>query len=181
MKIGRRFNQLTFNEYLLCIDNYKKYSNFNTLGLYRSLLENENLTIAEKIEVRDYAHKTFKKAFNFFQLKDPQVYVEVSTLGETITEGDKEKLWADIRKNQQQILGDKRIRHRNFGTYSKHNCPYNDCIFNGIMIRQGSVLSHGGMHFYSDRSKYGREAKFQKRKLDRKQKRQIINHHLLTE
>jgi hypothetical protein len=50
MEIEQKFNQLTAKEYLFYIDNHKKYTNFNTLGLYRSLLENEKLTLAEKIE-----------------------------------------------------------------------------------------------------------------------------------
>ncbi len=98
MKIGKKFNELTLKEYFFFIDNYKKYSDFNTLGLYRSIVENEKLTIKEKIEVREYANNTFMKTFNFLQLKDPETFVEVSTLGQEFTKGDKEKIWNDIKK-----------------------------------------------------------------------------------
>lgn len=66
MEIGRKFNELTLDEYIFFIDNYKKYADFNTLGLYRSIVENDKLTIVQKIEVRQYANKTFQKTFDFF-------------------------------------------------------------------------------------------------------------------
>gem|GEM_PF-3697371 len=37
MKIGTKFNQLTYQGYINFIKNCQKYINFNTLGLYRSL------------------------------------------------------------------------------------------------------------------------------------------------
>ncbi len=36
MKVGRPFNTLTYGEYLHLIANYRKFTNFNTLGLFRS-------------------------------------------------------------------------------------------------------------------------------------------------
>ena len=119
MEIGRKFNTFTLEEYFFYIDNHKKYKDFNTLGLYRSIVENENLTIEEKLNVREYAHKIFKKTFDFLQLKDPWTFKEVTYLGQELTRGDEEKIWSDIRKNQQRILADKKIKHRNFGEYSK--------------------------------------------------------------
>lgn len=174
MEIGQKFNQLTLKEYFFFIDNYKKYSDFNTLGLYRSIVENEKLNLGEKIELREYCHKPFKKTFDFLQLKDPKVFVEVSYLGQDLTKGDTDKIWSDIRKNQQKILTDKRIKHRNFGDYSKHNCGRDDCIWNGLMIRQGSWLSEGNMHFVGDKNKYQQKLKADKRKSDRKSKEKII-------
>ena len=53
MKIGRQFNTLTLKEYLFFIDNHKKYTDFNTLGLYRSITENKKLTMEDKIAVRE--------------------------------------------------------------------------------------------------------------------------------
>ena len=64
MKIGKPFNQLLEEEYLACIENHKQYEDFNTLGLYRSLLENEQLTMDEKLKIRDYAHQFFQISFN---------------------------------------------------------------------------------------------------------------------
>src|SRR5579872_1720230 len=138
MTIGRKFNELNSEEYIFYIDNHKKYKDFNTLGLYRSIIENDKLSLADKIAIREHAHRLFKKTFDFLQLKDPKVFVEVSKLGMILTKADEEKIWDEVIKNQQSILKDKRIRHRNFGTYSKHNCGYEDCIYNGLMIRQNS-------------------------------------------
>ena len=178
MEIGQKFNSLTLKEYEFFIDNYKDYKDFNTLGLYRSIVENENLTIDEKISVREYAHKIFKKTFDFLQLKDPKTFVDVTYLGQELTNGDIEQIWKDIRINQQKILADKRIKHRNFGDYSKHNCGYENCVFNGIMIRQGSWLMESNMHFDSDKNKYQQRLKSDRRKSDRKNERQIINREL---
>jgi len=85
MVISQKFNQLTLKEYFFYVDNHKKYTDFNTLGLYRSIIENEKLGLPEKIEVREYAHQFFRKTFDFLQLKDPDTFVKVSTLGQTLT------------------------------------------------------------------------------------------------
>lgn len=111
MLINQKFNTLTVKEYIFFIDNYRKYTDFNTLGLYRSIIENEKLNLEEKIEVREYTHKIFAKTFDFLQLKDPRTYFAVSTLGQEITKGDEQKMWKDIRGNQQKILADKKIKH----------------------------------------------------------------------
>ncbi len=178
MEIGKKFNTLTVKEYQFYIDNYKKYTDFNTLGLYRSIVENEKLTTEDKIVVREYAHKTFKKTFDFLQLKDPKTFVEVTYLGQEITKGDEGRIWNDIRTNQQKILADKKIKHRNFGEYSKHNCGYETCVWNGIMIRQGSWLAQGNMHFDNDKSQYQQKEKSERRKSERKKEKQMINNEL---
>lgn len=178
MEIGKKFNELTLKDYFFFIDNYKKYEDFNTLGLYRSIVENEKLNIEEKIEVREYANNIFKKTFDFLQLKDPKTFVEVSTLGQEFTKGDEEKIWNDVKINQQKILAEKRIKHRNLGTYSKHNCPYDDCVWNGVMIRQGSRLAWASMHFFSDKNNYHQKAKSEVRKSDRKSEKQIVEREL---
>lgn len=181
MEIGQKFNTLTLKEYFFYIDNYKKYKDFNTLGLYRSIVENEKLTLADKISVRDYAHKTFKKTFDFLQLKDPKTFVEVEYLGQELTKGDEQNIWDNVRRNQQQILDDKRIKHRNFGEYSKHNCGYDTCVWNGIMIRQGSWLMESNMHFDSDKNQYAAKDKSEKRKADRKNEKRLIKKELESE
>lgn len=152
MKIGQKFSQLTEKEYYFYIDNHQKYTDFNTLGLYRSLLENEKLSLEAKISVRDYAHKTFKKAFDFLQLKDPFTFVKVSTLEQTLTWLEEEQIWKGVKQNQEKILKEKKIKHRNFGIYSKHNCGYVTCHLNGLMIRQGSSLTEDWLQFHSDRN-----------------------------
>ncbi len=181
MEIGQKFNTLTLREYFFYIDNYKKYNDFNTLGLYRSIVENEKLKLDDKIAVRNYAHKTFKKTFDFLQLKDPKTFVEIEYLGQDLTKGDEQKIWNDIRHNQQQILVNKKIKHRNFGEYSKHNCGYDTCVFNGIMIKQGSWIAESSIHFDGDKNQYQEKLKSNKRKSDRKKERQIINQEFETE
>lgn len=141
-------------------------------------MENEKLNLEEKIEVREYSHLPFKKSFDFLQLKDPNVFVEVSTLGQELTKGDEEKICNNIKKNQQKILDDKRIKHMNFGTYSKHNYNYDDCVWNGLILRQGSSLFYGNMHFITDKSKYEQKEKSEKRKSDRKYEKKIIDNEL---
>lgn len=80
-KINQKFNTMTLANYLYFIENHKKFSDFNKLGLYRSLSENEKLTLEEKIQVRDFAHRFFAKSFEFLQLKDPMTFLTVKTLG----------------------------------------------------------------------------------------------------
>lgn len=169
MILGEPFNQFTKQEYLESIPNHKQYSNFNTLGLYRSLLENENLTLEEKLEIRDFANRYFQKTFDFFQLKDPQTYFEVSTLGEELTRGDVLNLWRIIRENQQKILKDKKIKHRNFGTYSKHDCGYDTCPYNGLRIKQGSHLAESSMCFATDKIKDEKKQKAQRREKEQRE------------
>lgn len=172
MKIDRPFNQLSKQEYVHFIQNHKQYSDFNTLGLYRSLTENEQLSLAEKIEIRNFANTYFQKTFDFLQLKDPVTYFEVFTLGEGLTRGDKLNYWRIIRENQEKILKDKKIKHRSFGTYSKHNCGYDDCPYNGIMLQQGSYLYDRCMYFKNDENKPEKRAKSQRLKKEQKNFRQ---------
>jgi hypothetical protein len=164
MKINKKFNELSFNEYFPLIKNHKNYSDFNTLGFFRSLLENENLSIIEKIEIRDFSLKYFDRTFNFLQLKDPFTFLKVKTLGEELTKGDEQNMWKIIKENQQKILKEKKIRHRNFGTYSKHKCPYEDCVWNGVMVRQGSKMAGSNMHFKDDNHfHYSKKMKFERK------------------
>ena len=174
MKIGKKFNELKYSEYFPIIENHKQYSDFNSLGLYRSLFENQFLSIDEKIAIRNFANKFFEKTFNFLQIKDPHTYFQVKTLGEKITKGDEENLWRTIIENQRKILTEKKIKHRNFGYYSKHNCGYEDCIWNGLMIRQGSDFTESNMHFKEDKIKYQQKIKSDRRKSERKNESKII-------
>ncbi|MBO2007644.1 hypothetical protein [Hymenobacter negativus] len=186
MKVGRQFNTLTYGEYLHLIENRKKFTDFNTLGLFRSIVETTKLSLEEKLELRKVAIAAFAKTFEFLQLKDPQTYFAVTTLGESLTVADKNQAWEDIRHNQQKILESKRLGHRNFGTYSKHLCGYDTCPLNGMMIRAGSLLAYGGeMHFHSDNSRdwsrWSKELKANRHKRDRKAEPQIIRQLLDSE
>lgn len=181
MKIDKKFNELTFSEYFPIIENHKKYSDFNSLGLYRSLIENEFLSIEEQIEVRDFANKYFEKTFEFLQIKDPYTYFKVKTLNENLTKGDEENIWRIIKENQKKILSDKKIKHRNFGIYSKHSCPYEDCVFQGLMVKPDSLLAESFMCFKEDKRKYAQKIKSERRKVQRKTERIIIDKDLSAE
>ena len=174
MKIEKKFNELTFAEYFPIIENHKLYSDFNSLGLYCSIIENLLITTDEKIEIRDFANKYFQKTFDFLQIKDPFTYFKVNNLGKTLTKGDEENLWRIIIENQRKILTDKKIKHRNFGYYSKHNCPYKDCVWNGLMIRQNSRLAPSNIHFKEDSRSYQGRTNSEIRKSERKSEFKII-------
>ncbi|GGF08064.1 hypothetical protein [Hymenobacter cavernae] len=181
MKINRKLNTFTYSEYVYLLEQYKKFTNFNTLGLFRSILENQKLDLEQKIQVRDLATAAFTTTFDFLQLKDPDTYFLLCNLGAELTVADERKAWDDIRFNQQRILASKKLRHRNFGTYSKHECGYETCHLKGLMLRPGSRLKYSEMHFCSDRSRYGAQAKSDTRKQERKTKKQLITRCLESE
>lgn len=175
MKIGKKFNTFSKDEYFFYIDNYQNYSDFNSLGLYRSIKENENLAVPDKIAVRDYANRKFQKFYNFLQIKDPVTFFAISTLDRVLTKGDEQQVWNSIWDYQHAFLLRKRIKHRNFGDYSKHNCGYENCPLNGMMIKQGTLLSEGTMtHFSEHRHRYNPKFKSERRFAERKRKRIII-------
>lgn len=186
MKVGKQFNTLTYGEYRHLIKNHKKFTDFNTLGLFRSIVETTKLSLEEKLKLRELAVAAFAKTFEFLQLKDPQTYFAVTTLGENLTEADKNQVWANIQRNQQRIWESKKPGHRNFGTYAKHLCGFDTCPLNGMMTKKGSRLAWGGeMHFYSDNgrdwSKWSKELKAVSHKRDRKAEHQITSQRILEE
>jgi hypothetical protein len=176
--IEKKFNEMSVAEYHFFIDNHKQYKDFNTLGLYRSLVENEKLTLEEKLELRDYAHAQFQKTFDFLQLKDPETFIKVSSLGQELTKADEKQLFEEVRRNQQRILADKKIKHRNFGTYSKHDCGVETCYFFGMMIQKGSFLCEAVMRFESDKPIKSAKLKAERMKKDRKNTHKIIENEL---
>ncbi|UOQ78852.1 hypothetical protein MUN84_10150 [Hymenobacter sp. 5516J-16] len=151
MKLNRRLNQLTEADYRHLLINYRRYTDFNSLGLFRSLLKNEKLNLEQQICLRDAATEVFPRFYEFLQLKDPATFFRLSTLGQELNIADERAAWKEIGRTQQRILTEKRIRHRNFGMYSKHNCGYDTCPLNGIMIRQGTRIAEGVMKFNTDR------------------------------
>jgi hypothetical protein len=46
-----------------------------------------------------------------------------------------------------------------FNQFTKHNCGYDYCPYNGLMIRQGSTIAEMSMCFATDESKNGRRQK----------------------
>jgi hypothetical protein len=184
MKVGKQFNTLTYGEYLHLIANHRKFTDFNTLGLFRSMVETTKLSLEEKLALRQVAVAAFAKTFDFLQLKDPQTYFEVSTLGETLTAADESQAWADIRQNQQRILESKKLKHRNFGTHSKHDCGQEICYMHGLMTKQGSILAYYGsreMGFGSDNRSWSKPEKAAQRNKDRKSEREITIQRILEE
>ncbi|MBF9140375.1 hypothetical protein [Hymenobacter properus] len=184
MKVGKQFNTLTYGEYLHLIENHKKFTDFNTLGLFRSIVETTKLSLEEKLKLRQVAVAAFAKTFEFLQLKDPRTYLAVMTLGENLTVADKNQVWENIRHNQQRILESKKLNHRNFGTYSKHDCGYDTCFMNGLMTKQGSTIAYygsGEMGFGSDTCNWAKELKAERRKKDRKEESQIVRQSLDSE
>lgn len=164
------------------MENHKKFTDFNTLGLFRSIVETTKLSLEEKLELRRVAVTAFAKTFEFLQLKDPHTYFKVRTLGEILTKADESQTWEEIKQNQQRIWASKRLGHRNFGTYSKHICGFDTCYLNGLMIRQGSHLEYGGpMHFHSDNFSWCKGTKAARRKKDRKSEHQITAQKILEE
>ena len=115
------------------------------------------------------------------QIKDPYTYFKVKTLGENLTKGDEENYWRIIIENQRKILSDKKIKHRNFGTYTKHNCGYEDCVYNGLMIKPNSFLAESIMHFKEDKRNYEQKLKSERRKVQRKTESKIISEDLESE
>lgn len=182
MKVGKQFNTLTYGEYLHLIENHKKFTDFNTLGLFRSIVETTKLSLEEKLELRKVAVAAFAKTFEFLQLKDPQTYFEVVTLGESLTNADENQVRENIQRNQQKIWESKRLSHRNFGVYSKHYCNHADCYMHGLMLRQGSSMAgRGPMFFYSDDRSWAKPEKAMRRKQDRKSAQRIVSDGIVEE
>jgi hypothetical protein len=174
MKLGQQINALTYSEYLHLLENYKRFTDFNHLGLFRSILESEKLGPTQKLEIRDAIIEKFPKFFEFLQLKDPVTYFSLVTYQQALTPADSHQVWEEIKRNQQRILAVKKLGHRNIGTYAKHDCGYETCHLKGLMIRQGSWLAEREMHFCTDKNEYPVLSKSKMRKRDRKQQKQII-------
>jgi hypothetical protein len=175
MKLGRPFKTLTYSEYKHFIKSHEMFGDFNTLGLYRSIIETEKLTLEQKIEIRDFAHTFFQKRFDFLQLKDPMTYMAVVSLGIEMTKADERQLWKDVQAGQLKILTDKKIKHRNFGTYSKHICGHEGCPYEGLMTQKDSYFAyHNGMQFESDNKRLGPKVKSDKFLKERKIQKRII-------
>jgi len=88
MKIGRKLSTFSQGEYHNLLKNYLRFTDFNSLGLFRSILENEKLTLEQKIDIRDAAKNTFPKFFTFLQVKDPWTFRKLELLGQDVTVAD---------------------------------------------------------------------------------------------
>ena len=175
MKIGKPFNQLSKTRLLHVIEHHKRYADFNSLGLYRGIVEHERLSLEDKLEVVEKAHQYFRKFFEFLQVKDPETYLGIINLGkwDELTGADLKQMYKDIRRNQQRILKKKRIKHRSFGIHSKHNCV-ESCWVNGLMVRQDSWFAEDKMWFEDDKNSWAQRGKSDRRRLERKHMHRII-------
>lgn len=175
MIIGKPFNTLVLEEYYYYIDNRKKYNDFNELWLFRSIFENKNLDEWKMVLLRDYIQKNMSKVFEFMQVRHPDLYVKMYLLWKTYTKADEENLWNLVRLKQEEILHKKRIKHRNFWDYSKHNCWFDDCNLNGIMVQKWSWFCENIMHFSSDKHFSTLKDKSKRLKKERKAEKNIVN------
>lgn len=174
MQIGKKFNTLSISQYHHYIANYKKYTDFNRLGLYRSILENEKLSTEERIALRDHANETFGKYYHFLQVKDPGTYTRLDNLGREMTKADEQQYRDDLRKAQKKILDKKRLGHRNFGVYSRHNCV-SECVMDNLMVKQGGFGSENEIWFDTDtRDKWGLQHKSKVQRFARKNQYRIV-------
>jgi hypothetical protein len=92
-------------------------------------------------------------------------------LGADLSGREKRVFFGKVKENQQKILAEKRIRHRNFGTYSKHKCGYDTFHLNGLMIQTKNQSSAGSeclITFKTDKNRYA--AKEKSIRLRKKQK-----------
>lgn len=169
IELKTKFNCLTKQEYFYVIEHHKEYYNFNTLGLYRSIIENPQLSNDDRLEVLSFANQFFQKFFDFLVIKDPWTYERLYFIGQHPTSADRLQLLADIRDKQQKILKTKKIKHRNFGYYAKHNCGNENCPYNGIMVKQGKFLCDGSMWFKSDKPVYRIRKKDKKANIENKE------------
>jgi hypothetical protein len=112
------------------------------------------------------------------QLKDPKTYMDILSLGQELTVADERQMWEDVKRNQQRILENKKIKHRNFGDYSKHNCGVETCKYFGLMVKQGSFLCEQQIRFDSDKNAWQAQLKSERLKKDRKNRKSIIDEEL---
>lgn len=89
-----------------------------------------------------------------------------------MTEGDVQNAWRIIRENQQKILKDKKIKHRNFGTYSIHDCGLSYCPYDGLMIKQNAFNSRSFMSLKPMKTKTRKSIKVSDNK---RKKERLIN------
>ena len=160
MNINQPFNELSATRIREIIQNYKQYKDFNRLGLFRGLIESECLSPEERTSLQKLARKTFDRYFDFLVIKDPDTWW--TTLHPNWVENsfsDRLDRWRKIEHHQRVIIERKGLGHRNFGTYSKHDCGYEDCPLNGVMIKKNDPRRNNcRIHFSSDPKtrKYGR-------------------------
>ncbi|MTB50192.1 hypothetical protein [Lewinella sp. W8] len=151
MEIGRKIRELSARKIHQILREHHRYTDFNRLGLFRGILESEKLTLEQKQSLKEAAVAAFPKYYDFLILKDPDTWDQLEHLGQERLQPELRRDWQDIRRRQKSMLREKRLRHRNFGVYSKHLCGYDHCRYNGSMVKAKHSPRYGyEMHFDSD-------------------------------
>lgn len=119
MKIGKPFRNMSIAEYRHYLAHHQKYSDFNPLGLYRSILENPALNSAKQQEVLALANRHFQKFYDFLVVKNLPTYARLSRLGQPpLSEAQERQYIEQLRKTADKRLAETDIRHWRVGVYS---------------------------------------------------------------
>ena len=120
MKLNRPFNTLTLAQYRQIIPQHARYADFNPLALYRSILENNKLSEAEKQAMLALAKHYFPKFYDFLLVKDFNTYAALSRLGlPPLSPAQQWDYSEQLRIQAEKILACKRIRNWRVGTQTK--------------------------------------------------------------
>ena len=122
MKINKKFKQMSMAEYHHYIAHHQKYADFNPLGLYRSILENDKLDEAAQLEILAFANQYFQRFYNFLFIKDPVAYSKLATLGQGLSETQQRQHLSHVWDRREKWCAEKGIRHQRIGasTVSRH-------------------------------------------------------------
>ena len=107
---------MSMAKYRHYIAHHQKYADFNPLGLYRSILENDKLDEAARLEVLALANQYFQRFYNFLFIKDPVAYSRLTTLGQGLSETQQRQHLSHVWDRREQWCAEKGIRHQRIGT-----------------------------------------------------------------
>ncbi len=123
MKINKKFKQMSMAEYRHYIAHHQKYADFNPLGLYRSILENDKLDEAAQLEILAFANQYFQRFYDFLFVKDPVTYSRLATLGQGLSETEQRQHLSRVWDRREKWCAEKGIRHQRIGA-STVSCYY---------------------------------------------------------
>lgn len=119
MKLNARFNTFTLPRYREAIANHKRYTDFNPLALFRSILENGKLGEAEQLEVLALAKAAFPRFYRHLLLKDLRTYAALSRLGqEPLGDAQMRQYINKLRCEQEKEFAKRKIRNARVGAYT---------------------------------------------------------------
>ena len=102
-------------EYHHYIAHHQKYADFNPLGLYRSILENDKLDEAARLEILAFANQYFQRFYDFLFVKDPVTYSRLATLGQGLSETQQRQHLSRVWDRREQWCAEKGILHQRIG------------------------------------------------------------------